>query len=240
MEKWQTSAAGEHFQTLLDGVRRGDWQLVGDRDRAEAVLADVQEISDLLGAGYRFRPKSSFGERGTEMWLPEVGAHVQEATLDAARSALAQAMLRFALDWEEHLRHVPDLRLKAGYVRRIQLAGDEAGVLAMLDRDAQAEIVAPLAARTPQDFDGTKPRRWMGPHERIAQVSEALSQERAPEESLLLTRRARPEVTGRPAERSVASLPAAPSSRRILSGARPQGFCRSGGTSPPLDSMAHT
>jgi hypothetical protein len=173
VETWQTTEAGRHFQTLMDGVRRGEWQLIGRRGRAEAVLADPGELSDLLGAGYPFRPKTSFGEQGAEIWLPEVGAHVVGATLADARRRLAQAMIAFAADWEEHLRQTADQRLKAGYVRRIELASDEAGVLAMIDRDAETEGVTTTFARRSPDPDDDRPRRWMGPRDRIAGLREA-------------------------------------------------------------------
>jgi len=170
VETWQTTEAGRHFRTLLEGVRRGEWQHVAESGRAEAVLADAQEIGDLLRAGYRFRPKTAFGERGTEIWLPEVAAHAVGATLEDARRELAEAMIRFASDWEEHRRQTSDQSLKAGYVRRIQLAGDQTGVLAMLDRDAQSEGLASMPPRSLPEPDDPKPRRWMGPHDRIALV----------------------------------------------------------------------
>ena len=170
VETWQTTEAGRHFQTLLEGVRRGEWQLVGESARAEAVLAGAEEVSDLLRAGYRFRPKTAFGGRGTEIWLPEVAAHAVGATLEEARRELAEAMIRFASDWEEHRRHTAEQRLQAGYVRRIQLAGDQTGVLAMLDRDAQSESLSTTPQRPSPELDDSKPRRWMGPHDRIALV----------------------------------------------------------------------
>lgn len=173
METWQTTEAGRHFRTLLERVRRGEWQLIGRRGRAEAVLADAGEISDLLGAGYRFRPKAALGEQGAEIWLPEVGTHVVGATLEDARRELAEALIGFASDWEEHRRHTADQSLKAGYVRRIQLAGDQTGVLAMLDRDAEAEGVTTTSARPSPELDGTRPRRWMGPGDRIARLRDA-------------------------------------------------------------------
>ena len=173
METWQTTEAGSHFRTLLERVRRGEWQLIGRRVRAEAVLADAGEISDLLGAGYRFRPKATFAEQGAEIWLPEVGTHVVGATLEDARRELAEAMIGFASDWEEHRRHTADQSLKAGHVRRIQLAGDQTGVLAMLDHDAEAEGVTTTSARPSPELDGARPRRWMGPRNRIARLRDA-------------------------------------------------------------------
>jgi len=173
VETWQTTEAGRHFRTLLEGVRRGEWQLVGESGRAEAVLAAAEEISDLLRAGYRFRPKTTFGGQGTEIWLPEVEVHVAGATLEKARRELAEAMIRFAADWEEHRRHAADYGPKAGYVRRIQLAGDQTGLLAMLDRDAESDRMKTTSALTSPEPDGAKPRRWMGPRDRITRVRDA-------------------------------------------------------------------
>ena len=110
VETWQTTADGGHFRTLLVGVRRGEHQLVGESGRAEAVLADAQEISDLL---------------------------------------------------------------RAGYVRRIQLAGDQTGVLAMLDRDAQAESVTITFAQPSPELDDAVPRRRVGPRGRISRIRDA-------------------------------------------------------------------
>ena len=154
-------------------MRPDEWLLIGRRARAEAVLADAGEISDLLGAGYRFRPKAAFAEQGAEIWLPEVGTHVVGATLEDARRELAEAMIGFASDWEEHRRHTANQSLKAGHVRRIQLAGDQTGVLAMLDHDAEAEGVTTTSARPSPELDGARPRRWMGPRNRIARLRDA-------------------------------------------------------------------
>jgi hypothetical protein len=173
VEIWQTTEAGRHFRTLLDEVRRGEWQLVGDRGQAEAVFADAEELSDLIGAGYRFRPKTAFGDQGAEIWLPEVETHVVGATLEEARRDLAEAMLKFASDWQAHVRQTAEQTLKAGYARRIQLAGDQAGVLAMLDRDARAESVVPTSARLSPESSADQPRRWMGPRDRLAALREA-------------------------------------------------------------------
>jgi len=92
VQTWQTTEAGRHFRTPLEGVRRGRWQLVGASGRVEAVLADAEEISDLLGAAYCFRPKTAFGGHGAEIWLHEVGAHVVGATRDEAGRKLGEGI----------------------------------------------------------------------------------------------------------------------------------------------------
>ena len=177
MEVWETGEAGRHFQVLYDGALRGDWQLVGRGERGDAVLAGVDELIDLLGGCYPLRPSTTIGKGVTELWLPEIGLHVSGATLEEARDELAAAMLAFARAWAEQALAVPGPRLSNGYVRRIQLAKDAAGVLAMLDRDATREAVPLRSERPWTEADPDKPRRWLGPHDRIARVRAALAEE---------------------------------------------------------------
>ena len=61
-------------------------------------------------------------------------------------ATLADVMIEYAQDWESHLRSAVNHRPRAGYVRRIQLAGDVAGVLSMLTRDAEAAVAELEAA----------------------------------------------------------------------------------------------
>ncbi len=175
METWQTTEAGRHFSTLLEGVRRGEWQLVGETGRSDAVLADAEEIGELLGAGFRFRPMTTFDGQRAHIWLPEVETHVEGATLEDARRELSESMISYAAQWEQRGRRTAEQSLKAGYVRRIQLAGDEKGILAMLDRDAQLDRAndPPSSAPGPPGPDADLPRRWMGPRDRINRLRDA-------------------------------------------------------------------
>ena len=177
MEVWETGEAGRHFQVLYDGTQRGDWQLVGYGEHGDAVLAGVDELVDLLGGCYPFRPSTTVGENGTELWLPEIGLHVSAATLEEAREELATAMIAFAQTWAEQAVAVPGPRMSNGYARRIQLAHDVPHVLVMVDRDATREAVPMRAERPWTEADPDKPRRWLGPHERIAGIRAALAQE---------------------------------------------------------------
>jgi len=175
VETWQTAEAGRHFQTLLEGVRRGEWQLVRENGRADVVVADAEEIGDLLGAGFRFRPMTTFDGQRVDIWLPEVETHVSGATLEDGRRELSKSMIRYAAEWEQHGRQTAEQSLKAGYVRRIQLAGDQKGVLAMLDRDAQVDRPnePPSPALGSPGPDPDLPRRWMGPRDRINRLRDA-------------------------------------------------------------------
>lgn len=135
--------ARKRFPELLDKARGGDWQVIGRRGRSEAVLAGAAELDELLGAAYRFHPQVDVAEQGVGVWLPELETHGVGATLAAALSDLAAAMLDYADDWADGLRHAPGHRSRTGYVRRIQLAGGTAAVEAMLERDAEAADAPP-------------------------------------------------------------------------------------------------
>jgi len=131
--------ARRHFPALLEKARSGEWPLIGRRGHTEAVLANVAELDELLCGVYRFHPEVDFAEQGVGVWLPELETHAVGDTLDEALADLADVMLEYAADWVSHLRHATNHRPRAGYVRRIHLAGDVPGVLEMLGRDADAE-----------------------------------------------------------------------------------------------------
>ena len=174
VEMWETGEAGRHFQTVFDGTMRGDWQLIGREGRVEAVLAEVSELADLLGGSYPFRPTAAAGaDGGVELWLPELGLQSSGPTLDAARADLAEAMLRYARAWAGQAEALAGRIVSNGYARRILLAGDPDRVLAMIDRDAAREAVPTRATRAWTEADPDKPRRWMGPRDRIEMVREA-------------------------------------------------------------------
>jgi prevent-host-death family protein len=132
--------ARAQLPTLLDEVRRGRWQLIGRRGRPEAVVADVAEVETLLATAYRFSPEVVIEEHEVGIYISELETHATGGTLDEALADLAEIMLEYAADWEDHLRAALNHRPRAGYVRRIQLAGDVSGVLAMLSRDAEAVL----------------------------------------------------------------------------------------------------
>lgn len=138
METWTVTEARRQLPSLLDKAQHGHWQLVGRRNRREVILADADEVSALLGAGYRFHPQVMMGENDVGLWLPELNTHAVGATLDEALQRLADVMLEYAEDWEDHLRHAPNHRGNIGYVRRIELAGDIEGVVAVLSLDTKA------------------------------------------------------------------------------------------------------
>ena len=146
METWPMTEARAQLPTLLERVRHGKWQLIGRRGRPEAVVASAAEVEDLLAAAYRFHPEVDLSGSDVGLWLPELETHAVGATLDEALAELADVMIEYAEDWEDHLRSAVNHRPRAGHVRRIQLAGGVAGVLSMLTRDAEAAAAEPEAA----------------------------------------------------------------------------------------------
>jgi len=139
VETWTVTEARRQLPSLLDKAHQGRWQLIGRRHRRETILADADEVSALLGRCYRFHPEVVMSKTDVGLWLPELDTHAVGATLDEALQELADVMLEYAEDWEDHLRHAANHRDHVGYVRRIELAGDTDGVLAMLNLDADAE-----------------------------------------------------------------------------------------------------
>jgi len=139
METWPVTEARRQLPSLLDKAGQGRWQAIGRRNRREVILVDADEIGALLGAGYGFHPQVIIGDGDIALWLPELNTHATAPTLDEALRELADVMLEYARDWEEHLRHAANHRGNLGYVRRIELAGDVDGVLALLNVDAEAD-----------------------------------------------------------------------------------------------------
>jgi len=136
------SEARRHFSTVLDRVSKGEWQLIGRRGRRDAVLASASEVAELLAQSFRFSPEVFIEEQGVGVWLPQFEIHGAGHTLEQALADLAVGMLEYAEDWEAELRHFAEHKVRAGYVRRVQLAEDEAGVRALLSLDADLASAA--------------------------------------------------------------------------------------------------
>jgi prevent-host-death family protein len=156
METWPMTEARAQLPTLLEKVRSGHWQLIGRRGRPEVVVAEAGEMEALLAPVFRFRPEADIDEGDVGVYLFELDVHGVGATLDEALVDLAEVMLEYAEDWVDHLRHAPNHAPRAGYVRRIEIAGATAGVVAMLnaDADAEAEAQAASSGKRPEDPDG--------------------------------------------------------------------------------------
>jgi len=132
METWPMTEARRQLPTLLDKVRDGRWQLIGRRGRPEAVVAGAAQLAELLGACCPFSPEVFIEEDEVGIYLTELDVHGVGATLREAEDDLLEAALEYVEDWEDHLYAAPNHRRNVGYVRRIELAGDAAGVRRVL------------------------------------------------------------------------------------------------------------
>jgi prevent-host-death family protein len=139
METWPMTEARAQLPTLLEKVRGGHWQIIGRRGRPEVVVAEAGEMEALLAPVFRFRPEVDIDDGEVGIYLYELDVHGVGDTLDEALNDLAEVMLEYAEDWVDQLRHAPNHAHRAGYVRRIEIAGDTAGVMALLNADADAE-----------------------------------------------------------------------------------------------------
>jgi prevent-host-death family protein len=137
METWPMTEARAQLPTVLERVRHGSWQLIGRRGRPEAVVASAGDVEELLAPLFRFHPQVDLSGPDVGVWLPELQSHGVGETLDAALADLADVLLDYAADWEDGLRAAANHAPRAGYVRRIQLAGDVPGVVALLQGDAE-------------------------------------------------------------------------------------------------------
>ena len=99
-------------------------------------LLKASEVAELLAQSFRFSPEVFIEEQGVGVWLPQFEIHGVGHTLEQALADLAVGMLEYADDWEAELRHFAEHKARAGHVRRVQLAEDEAGVRALLSLDA--------------------------------------------------------------------------------------------------------
>ena len=140
METWPMTEARRQLPTLLDKVRDGRWQLIGRRGRPEAVVAGAAQLAELLGACCPFSPEVFVEEDEVGIYLKELDVHGVGATLREAEDDLLEAALEYVEDWEDHLYAAPNHRRNVGYVRRIELAGDAAGVRRVLFAEPSEQL----------------------------------------------------------------------------------------------------
>jgi len=140
METWPMTEARRQLPTLLDKVRDGRWQLIGRRGRPEAVVAGAAQLAELLGACCPFSPEVFVEEDEVGIYLTELDVHGVGATLREAEDDLLEAALEYVEDWEDHLYAAPNHRRNVGYVRRIELAGDAAGVRRVLFAEPSEQV----------------------------------------------------------------------------------------------------
>lgn len=139
METWPMTEARRQLPALLDKVRGGRWQLIGRRGRPEVVVAGAAQLAELLGACCPFAPEVFIEKDEVGIYLAELDVHGVGATLEEAEADLIEAALEYVEDWEDHLYAAPNHRGRVGHVRRLELAGDAAGLRRVLFGEPSAE-----------------------------------------------------------------------------------------------------
>ncbi len=138
------SEARRDFSALVERAGRGDWQVIGRRGQAEVVLADGRELDELLSRCYPFAPEVSFEDENVGIYLLELAVHGVGTSLPEAQADLMDAATAYVAEWVEWLHAAPDHRDRAGWVRRVQLAGDDP---AALGRTLFGDAYQPLATQ---------------------------------------------------------------------------------------------
>jgi hypothetical protein len=86
----------------------------------------------------------SFEDENVGIYLLELAVHGVGTSLPEAQADLMDATAAYVAEWVEWLHAAPDHSDKAGWVRRVQLAGDDP---AALGRTLFGEAYQPLATQ---------------------------------------------------------------------------------------------
>lgn len=141
LREWQATEARANWSQFVDAAEAGEWQLISKYSR-RVVAVRAQDLQALLATCYAFRPEVLVEDEGYAVWLPELDVYGQGATLEEATADLVDAARQYADEWEDGLRHAPNHRPRAGWVRRLQLAGDDATLRQVLFGD-ESEALRP-------------------------------------------------------------------------------------------------
>jgi hypothetical protein len=100
------------------------------------VLLQVDSVADELATRWCFQPEVIFEPSGMiSLWLPELALFGRGSSVEEAKADLLEEMRIYAEDWRDHLRDAPNHRVRAGWVRRIELAEDDEALARLLDHE---------------------------------------------------------------------------------------------------------
>ncbi|HEX9711015.1 MAG TPA: hypothetical protein VGB52_00490 [Actinomycetota bacterium] len=132
------SVARKEFSSLYDRVEKGSIAVVQRRGSKPVAVVDAEEQEQLLALHFPFSIRVQVGKDSVSMWPEQLPVHAQADDFEAATRVLAGELVEYAEDWENELRFAPNHKHALGFVRRIELAGSEVAVEAMLIADAEA------------------------------------------------------------------------------------------------------
>lgn len=139
------SVARKKFSSLYDKVEQGATAVVRRRGSKPVALVDAQELEGLLALQFPFLVQVRVGTDTVAMWCERLPVHVQADDFEAATKALAAELIEYAEEWESELRFAPNHKDAWGFVRRIELAGTQDAVVALLIADAESATAAAAA-----------------------------------------------------------------------------------------------
>lgn len=132
------SVARKKFSSLYDKVEQGSTAVVQRRGSKPVAVVDAEELEGLLAVQFPFSVQVRVGTDSVAMWCERLPVHAQADDFEAATRALAAELIEYAEEWESELRFAPNHKDAWGFVRRIELAGSEDAVVAMLIADAES------------------------------------------------------------------------------------------------------
>jgi hypothetical protein len=133
--------ARSRFSHLYSRVREGGVEVIERNQGRDVALVNAREYGELLREKAPFRVEVRFGDGYVAMWIKGLPVHAEEPTIGEALDELTSALIDYAATWEKNLRHAPNHAGNRDFVRRVQFAGSQEAIRAMLEQDAAREEV---------------------------------------------------------------------------------------------------
>lgn len=113
------------LSSVYDAVEQAGLRVVGRRKSAPIALVRRDELVDLYAREYPFTTRMTRSGGQVSIWLDEFDVYGQGPSIPEAVEDLIDEAEEYVSHWETELRHAPNHAARTGWVRRIQLAGDD-------------------------------------------------------------------------------------------------------------------
>lgn len=112
------------LSSVYDTVEEAGLRVVGRRKSVPIALVRRDELVDLYAREYPFTTHMSRSGGQVSIWLDEFEIYGQGQSIPEAVEDLISEVSEYVTHWEQELRHAPNHAPRRGWVRRIQLAGN--------------------------------------------------------------------------------------------------------------------
>ncbi len=112
------------FSNVYDTVEQAGLRVVGRRKSEPIALVLRDELVDLYAREYPFTTHMTRSDGQVSIWLDNFDIYGQGESIPEAVEDLIDEVEEYVAHWEEQLRHAPNHASRFGWVRRIQLAGN--------------------------------------------------------------------------------------------------------------------